>query len=83
MRWILNALVIVSILSIITFVMALIWGNTTPKGAVLAYAQGFWDRLSFAMQMCLIMMTGYILACSPPVRRLLDGLSGLPNAEKP
>ena len=82
-RWIPDALVIVWILSIITFVMALIWGNTTPKGAVLAWGQGFWALLSFAMQMCLIMMTGYILACSPPVRRLLDGLSGLPNAEKP
>jgi short-chain fatty acids transporter len=35
------------------------------------------------MQMCLIMMTGYILACSPPVRRLLDGLSGWANPEKP
>jgi len=35
------------------------------------------------MQMCLIMMTGYILALSPPVRRLLDGLAGAPNKEKP
>jgi short subunit fatty acids transporter len=35
------------------------------------------------MQMCLIMMTGYILACSPPVRRLLDGLSSLANRDKP
>ncbi|MDP2974981.1 MAG: TIGR00366 family protein, partial [Anaerolineales bacterium] len=26
---------------------------------------------------------GYILACSPPVRRLLNGLSGLANPEKP
>jgi len=35
------------------------------------------------MQMCLIIMTGYILACSPPIRRILDGLSSLPNAERP
>ena len=82
-RWIPDALVIVWVLTIITFIMALIWGNTTPKGAVIAWGKGFWALLEFAMQMCLIMMTGYILACSPPVRRLLDGLSGLCNPEKP
>lgn len=82
-RWIPDALVIVWILSIITFVMALIWGDTTPKGALIAWGKGFWVLLEFAMQMCLIMMTGYILACSPPIRRILDGLSSLPNADKP
>jgi short-chain fatty acids transporter len=82
-RWIPDALVIVWILSIISFVLALLWGNTTPLGAVIAWGKGFWALLEFGMQMCLIMMTGYILACSPPVRAVLDGLSGLPNAEKP
>jgi len=82
-RWIPDALVIVWILSMITFVMALIWGDTTPQGALVAWGKGFWVLLEFAMQMCLIMMTGYILACSPPIRRILDGLSSLPNAERP
>jgi len=82
-RWIPDALVIVWILSIITFILALIWGDTTPKGAVVAWGKGFWYLLKFGMQMCLIMMTGYILACSPPIKRILDGLSSLPNAERP
>lgn len=82
-RWIPDALVIVWVLSVITFIMALIWGEATPKGAVIAWGKGFWALLEFAMQMCLIMMTGYILACSPPVRRLLNGLSGLSNPDKP
>ena len=82
-RYIPDALVIVWILSIITFIMALIWGDVGPAKAVQAWGKGFWILLKFGMQMCLIMMTGYILACSPPVRRLLDGLSGLANKEKP
>jgi short-chain fatty acids transporter len=82
-RYIPDALVIVWILSIITFIMALIWGDVGPAKAVQAWGKGFWILLTFGMQMCLIMMTGYILACSPPVRRLLDGLSGLANKEKP
>ncbi len=82
-RWIPDALVIVWILSVLTFILALIWGDTTPKGAITAWGKGFWVLLKFGMQMCLIMMTGYILACSPPVKRLLDGLSSLPDSEKP
>ncbi len=82
-RWIPDALVIVWILSIVTFILALIWGKTTPMGAVVAWGKGFWALLEFAMQMCLIMMTGYILACSPPVKRLLDALSSLPNPDRP
>jgi short-chain fatty acids transporter len=64
-------------------VLALIWGNTDIKGAVIAWGKGFWALLEFGMQMCLIMMTGYILACSPPIKRLLDGLASWPNPEKP
>jgi short-chain fatty acids transporter len=89
-KWIPDALVIVWILTVIAYVMALIWGfgnevsfGDRLYGGIEAWGKGFWKYLSFAMQMCLIMMTGYILALSPPVRRLLDGLAGLPNKDKP
>ena len=62
-KWIPDALVIVWILSIITFIMALIWGRCGAcRRPVQAWGKGFWILLKFAMQMCLIMMTGYILA---------------------
>ncbi|MCU0604615.1 MAG: TIGR00366 family protein [Desulfobacterales bacterium] len=82
-KYIPDALVIVWVLTIITFVMALIWGDVGPAKAVQAWGDGFWALLGFAMQMCLIMMTGYILACSPPVRWLLNGISGWANKDKP
>ena len=89
-RWIPDALVIVIFLSLVTYILALIWGFKPEVGlgdrayqSVQAWGKGFWELLTFAMQMCLIMMTGYILACSPPVRKLLNGLSGWSNPEKP
>ena len=82
-RWIPDALVIVWILTMISFALALLFGNATPKSAILAWGKGFWVLLEFGMQMCLIMMTGYVLACSPPIRKILDGLASLPNADKP
>jgi short-chain fatty acids transporter len=89
-RWVPDALVIVILLSIVTYIFALIWGFKPGVGlgsrsyqSIQAWGKGFWALLEFAMQMCLIMMTGYILACSPPVRRLMNGIAGWANPEKP
>ena len=89
-RWIPDALVIVIVLSLVAYILALIWGfkpevglGTRAYKSIQAWGQGFWVLLEFAMQMCLIMMTGYILACSPPVRRLMNGVAGWSNPEKP
>ncbi len=89
-RWIPDALVIVIGLSIVTFILALIWGfkseialGSRAYQSIQAWGKGFWELLAFTMQMCLIMMTGYILACSPPVRKLMDWIAGWSNPEKP
>ena len=89
-HWIPDALVIVIVLSFVAYILALIWGFKPEIGlgsrayqSVQAWGKGFWELIAFAMQMCLIMMTGYILACSPPVRRLMNGIAGWANPEKP
>gem|GEM_PF-693442 len=43
----------------------------------------FWALLKCAMQMCLILLTGYIVAVSPPVKKGLAWLASLPNPDKP
>src|SRR3972149_4023802 len=89
-RWIPDALVIVIGLSIVAYILSLIWGFKAEIGlgsrayqSIQAWGKGFWELIAFAMQMCLIMMTGYILACSPPVRKLMNGIAGWSNPEKP
>jgi len=49
-KYIPDALVIVWVLTIITFVMALIWGDASPAKAVQAWGDGFWALLGLAMQ---------------------------------
>ena len=41
--------------------------------------KGFWELLSFAMQMCLILVTGHALATSPIVRRGIEHLAEIPK----
>lgn len=42
-------------------------------------SRGMWQFLAFSMQMCLVLVTGHILAESPLVKRLLRGLALLPR----
>jgi short-chain fatty acids transporter len=41
--------------------------------------KGFWTLLTFSMQMCLILVTGYALATTTLVRKVIDGLADLPK----
>jgi short-chain fatty acids transporter len=73
------------ILNLIAFVLALIWGDVgyNPITVAQAWGDGFWALLTFAMQMCLILLTGYIVAVSPLVEKALAWLANLSNPDKP
>jgi short-chain fatty acids transporter len=81
-RWVPDAWIIAVILSIITYILGLVFTKSTPYQLVQHWGNGFWILLSFAMQMCLIIVTGYILATTPLFNRMLRGLAGLPKSPK-
>lgn len=81
-RWVPDAWIIAVILSVITFVLGLAFTRSTSYQLVQYWGNGFWILLSFAMQMSLIIVTGYILATTPLFTRLLDGLAGLPRSPR-
>lgn len=81
-RWIPGSLVIVVLLTFVTVALALTVGHTAPAAIVRAWGDGFWELLGFAMQMCLVMMTGYIVAVAPPVQRGLQALAALPRSPR-
>ena len=61
---------------ILTFItgilgMIIIEGITTLE-IIQAWYKGFWDLLQFAMQMVLILVTGYAIALSEPASRVID-----------
>jgi len=41
---------------------------------------GLWKFLKFGMQMAMVLVTGYALAASPPIRRGIDAISDLPRS---
>jgi len=81
-RWVPDAFSIACILTFVTIAFALAVGGATPAGCVRAWGAGFWELLSFSMQICLVIFAGYLLAVSPPVGRLLGALAALPRTPR-
>lgn len=97
-RWVPDAWIIAIFLTVLAFALAfflspgakpqdlpeLIPALDLNRAATLVFywGTGFWVLLNFAMQMCLIIMTGYIVAVSPPFQRLLKWLASLPKSPR-
>ncbi len=75
-RWLPDAFVFVLILTLVVMLAAIGIEGANPLDIIVMWGDGFWKLLSFAMQMLLVLVTGFILATSPPVKRLLEWLAG-------
>jgi len=67
------------LLTFLTFVLGLIFTKSGPLDMLKHWHKGFWSLLAFAMQMCLILVTGYALATTRVIRRAIDALADLPK----
>ena len=76
-RWVPDAWVIAVLLTVGTAGLALAMTDAGPSDVVRHWGDGFWKFLTFAMQMCLVIMTGYMLSTAPPVRRVLEAAASL------
>lgn len=76
-RFLPDAYLFAVILTIIVFVLGMAIESSTPTEMVQYWGNGFWSLLTFAMQMSLIVVTGYILANTPFVKGILQGLAAL------
>jgi len=71
------------ILTAIALVLAIGGAGAGVEESVLAWGDGVWVLLTLAMQFTIAMVAAHACVASRPVFRLLDGLAGVPNPEKP
>ena len=70
-------------LTIVTAILAFIFApHHAPSDILGAWYKGVFDILAFALQMILILVTGYALANSRPVARTLEWLATQPRTRK-
>ena len=78
-RYLPDAFLFAIILTFIVYVLGVLFTDSGPMQMVEHWGTGFWDLLAFAMQMSLIVVTGYILANSPLIKGFLQRISTLAN----
>jgi short-chain fatty acids transporter len=76
-RWLPDSFVLVLLLSLFVFGAGVIFEVKSPLEMARAWGEGFWTLLEFSMQMVLILVTGFMLAGTPIVGRMLDRLCRL------
>jgi short-chain fatty acids transporter len=81
-RWLPDAFVFAIALTVVVYLLALGLTDHGPLELVDDWYAGFWGLLEFAMQMSLVLVTGYALASSPPARRGITWVASLPKGPK-
>ena len=76
-----SAFAIAVLLTFIIFGIAIVAG-ATPLQVLVAWGNGFWSLLSFAMQMSLVILTGYIVSTAPAVDRVFTRLAAVPRTPR-
>ncbi|MDK2750053.1 MAG: TIGR00366 family protein [Halomonas meridiana] len=75
-RYLPDPYIFVLLLTLIAAVAAIAVERQTPLAVLRMWGDGFWGLLTFSMQMLLVLVTGFMLASSPPVKRILQKIAG-------
>lgn len=74
-RYLPDPYIFVLLLTLVAAAAAIGVERQSPLAVLRFWGDGFWALLTFSMQMLLVLVTGFILANSPPVKRLLTKLA--------
>lgn len=80
-RYLPDAFLFAVVLTLITGILAAIFVTANVLDLIGAWYKGLWNILTFALQMALILLTGYTVAQSAPVSRFLDWLASKPRTQ--
>lgn len=78
-RYLPDAFVLAILLTFLVVLAALGLTDSTPVDVVNYWGEGFSKLFVFGMQMALVLLTGFVLALSPVVEKMLDKLTDIPN----
>src|ERR1700677_3935016 len=78
-RWFPDAYVFAALGVIVVGLLAVVIG-VSPAATAYAFGDGFWSLIPFTMQMCFIIIGGYVVASSPPVAHMIEMLARLPRS---
>lgn len=76
-RYLPDPYIFVLLLTLVTFAFSSFIQNQSILTTVQQWGDGFWGLLTFSMQMLLVLVTGFMLACTPLVKAILERLASV------
>lgn len=77
-RWFPDAFALALVAVCIVYTASIGIGSS-PVQAAQWFGAGFWDLVAFTMQMTMIIITGYVVATTPAVYRVIQWMAGIPR----
>src|SRR6266850_6398687 len=81
-RWLPDAFIFALLATVVVIVAALTATPSGPLQIVDAWGRGFWELIPFTLQMALIIITGHVLATSPPMGRVIRMIASWPRTPR-
>ena len=81
-RWVPDAFIFALIATVLVIAAALAATPATLLQTVDAWGRGFWDLIPFTLQMALVIITGHVLASSPPMGRVVRAIASCPRSPR-
>ena len=78
-RWFPDAFALALTAVAIVFTASVAMGSSVTQTAQW-FGAGFWDLVAFTMQIALIIVTGYVVAVSPPVYAVIRRIASIPKS---
>ncbi|WP_316572506.1 TIGR00366 family protein [Neobacillus sp. YIM B06451] len=80
-KWFPDAYIFAAVAVVIVAIIALLMGRT-PVEVGVDFGKHYWDLIPFTMQMAFIIITGYVVASSKPVHKLIARMATIPKSPK-
>lgn len=81
-RYLPDAFIFALLLTFATMALAVALTPSGPAAVTAQWGEGFWYVIQFSMQASLALLTGWALADSPPVKRVLGRLARVPSSQR-
>ncbi len=81
-RWVPDAFIFALLATVLVCLLGVAVAKAGPLQIVDSWGKGFWELIPFTMQMALVIITGYVVASTPSVYRLITWLAARPKTPK-
>ncbi len=81
-KWVPDAFIFALLATVVVLVAGVVFTPSSLPQVIDAWGKGFWELIPFTLQMSLIIITGYVLATSKPVGKVIRGLASWPTTPR-